>query len=136
MVYSSLTVGQHTFSVRATDAAGNVDETPATYSWTVEQPSELNEPLQPGGSGGGQEPGSASGGTTGSQEPGNAGGSQEPGHAGGGQEPGHAGGSQEPGNTSGGQEPGGATGGQGPSETPNVGQQPAQSFLFLPQINS
>ena len=34
--YSGLSTGAHTFSVRATDAAGNVDPTPATRSWTVE----------------------------------------------------------------------------------------------------
>jgi len=33
--YSRLAVGSHKFSVRATDAAGNTDATPATYSWTV-----------------------------------------------------------------------------------------------------
>jgi hypothetical protein len=33
--YSGLSAGTHTFSVRATDAAGNVDPTPATSSWTV-----------------------------------------------------------------------------------------------------
>ncbi len=33
--YSSLVVGAHQFSVRATDAAGNVDTTPATESWTI-----------------------------------------------------------------------------------------------------
>src|SRR5688572_17243570 len=32
---SDLTVGAHTLAVRATDAAGNVDATPATYGWTV-----------------------------------------------------------------------------------------------------
>ena len=35
--YSSLAVGSHTFSVRATDAAGNTDATPATVTWTVEE---------------------------------------------------------------------------------------------------
>ena len=35
--YSSLTVGLHQFSVRAIDAAGNVDSTPASRSWTVEE---------------------------------------------------------------------------------------------------
>ena len=34
--YSSLTEGLHTVQVRATDAAGNVEATPATYSWTVD----------------------------------------------------------------------------------------------------
>jgi hypothetical protein len=33
---SGLAVGSHTFSVRATDAAGNVDPSPASRSWTVE----------------------------------------------------------------------------------------------------
>jgi len=34
--YSSLSAGAHTFSVRATDATGSVDPTPATWSWTIE----------------------------------------------------------------------------------------------------
>jgi hypothetical protein len=34
--YSSIAVGSHKFSVRATDPAGNVDQSPATQSWTVE----------------------------------------------------------------------------------------------------
>jgi hypothetical protein len=33
--YSGISVGTHTFRVRATDSAGNVDATPATYGWTV-----------------------------------------------------------------------------------------------------
>ena len=33
--YSALSIGSHTFSVRATDAAGNTDATPATRSFTV-----------------------------------------------------------------------------------------------------
>ena len=33
--YSGLAVGAHSFEVRATDAAGNVDPTPAIRSWTV-----------------------------------------------------------------------------------------------------
>ena len=33
--YSGLANGAHTFQVRAKDAAGNVDPTPATYPWTV-----------------------------------------------------------------------------------------------------
>jgi hypothetical protein len=35
--YSSLAVGSHTFSVKATDVAGNADATPATRSWTVQE---------------------------------------------------------------------------------------------------
>jgi hypothetical protein len=34
--YSGLADGNHTFDVRATDSAGNVDPTPATYAWTVD----------------------------------------------------------------------------------------------------
>jgi hypothetical protein len=33
--YSELSDGSHTFSVYATDTAGNKDETPATYTWTI-----------------------------------------------------------------------------------------------------
>jgi len=36
--YQSLSLGSHQFSVRATDAAGNTDSTPATQSWTVTAP--------------------------------------------------------------------------------------------------
>jgi hypothetical protein len=34
--YSGLSLGSHTFSVRATDGSGNADATPASYAWTVE----------------------------------------------------------------------------------------------------
>ena len=34
--YTGLGEGNHTFHVRATDAAGNVDPTPATFAWTVD----------------------------------------------------------------------------------------------------
>jgi Bacterial TSP3 repeat/Right handed beta helix region len=34
--HSSLTLGTHTFSVRATDGSGNTDPSPATRSWTIE----------------------------------------------------------------------------------------------------
>jgi hypothetical protein len=36
--YSTVAVGSHQFSVRATDAAGNTDTTPASESWTVTLP--------------------------------------------------------------------------------------------------
>ena len=34
--YTGLTEGTHTFTVRATDAAGNIDPTPAIRTWTVD----------------------------------------------------------------------------------------------------
>src|SRR6185436_17442881 len=34
--YSGLSEGSHTFKVRATDAAGNMDASPAQYTWTVD----------------------------------------------------------------------------------------------------
>jgi hypothetical protein len=36
--YAGLAVGSHAFDVRATDAAGNVDSSPATWSWTITAP--------------------------------------------------------------------------------------------------
>jgi CSLREA domain-containing protein len=43
--YTGLTVGSHTFQVRATDAAGNTDPTPATYSWTISAPPNCGSPI-------------------------------------------------------------------------------------------
>ena len=34
--YTGLSIGSHTFSVWATDAAGNTDATPATHAWSVD----------------------------------------------------------------------------------------------------
>ncbi len=34
--YSGLPKGNHTFQVQATDAAGNIELTPASYSWTIQ----------------------------------------------------------------------------------------------------
>jgi hypothetical protein len=42
--YSGLALGEHTFAVRATDAAGNTDTTPATSEWTVVAPSDTTAP--------------------------------------------------------------------------------------------
>jgi hypothetical protein len=33
--YSTLSAGSHTFSVKATDVAGNEDPSPASYTWTI-----------------------------------------------------------------------------------------------------
>ncbi len=33
--YNNLSIGRHTFKVRAKDAAGNVDPTPATFTWNI-----------------------------------------------------------------------------------------------------
>jgi large repetitive protein len=38
MTYTALAVGAHRFTVRATDAVGNIDATPATYDWTITAP--------------------------------------------------------------------------------------------------
>ena len=43
--YTGLAVASHTFAVRATDNAGNVDPTPATHAWTINAP----PPPPPGG---------------------------------------------------------------------------------------
>ncbi len=42
--YSGLAVGAHTFDVRATDPAGNVDATPASRSWTVTATTDTTPP--------------------------------------------------------------------------------------------
>ena len=33
--YTGLAAGSHTFYVRAVDTAGNIDSTPASYTWTI-----------------------------------------------------------------------------------------------------
>jgi len=42
--YSGLTLGRHTFQVRAKDSAGNVDVTPASYSWDITAPPTTTPP--------------------------------------------------------------------------------------------
>jgi len=42
--YAAIAVGTHTFDVRATDAAGNTDASPATRSWTVTAPVDTTAP--------------------------------------------------------------------------------------------
>ncbi|MCM8745822.1 metallophosphoesterase [Thermomicrobium sp. CFH 73360] len=39
VTYTNLAIGIHTFSVTATDLAGNIDPTPATFTWEVAAPS-------------------------------------------------------------------------------------------------
>ena len=56
--YGGLAVGTHDFAVRALDALGNADGTPATRSWTIDAPAG-------GGTGGGDTGGGAGGGDTG-----------------------------------------------------------------------
>ena len=34
--YSGLAKGSHNFQVRATDSAGNIDPTPASFDWTIQ----------------------------------------------------------------------------------------------------
>jgi parallel beta-helix repeat protein len=43
-VYTGLAVGAHRFEVRAADAAGNVDPTPAGHQWTILSPPDITPP--------------------------------------------------------------------------------------------
>jgi hypothetical protein len=42
VTYSALALGEHRFEVRATDAAGNQDSSPAAYAWSVDAPPDTN----------------------------------------------------------------------------------------------
>ena len=44
VTYSGLALGQHTFSVRATDTSNQTDATPATASWTIDTPVDTTPP--------------------------------------------------------------------------------------------
>jgi CSLREA domain-containing protein len=49
--YTDLTVGEHTFAVRATDGDGNTDGSPASYTWTVQSAADTTPPQTIIGSG-------------------------------------------------------------------------------------
>ena len=45
--YTGLGIGPHTFEVRASDAAGNVDGSPASYSWEIQAPAPTPDTTAP-----------------------------------------------------------------------------------------
>ena len=56
VAFTSLAVGTHVFAVRATDAAGNADATPATMTWSISalaltDPPVVSDPAPKGGKG-------------------------------------------------------------------------------------
>jgi CSLREA domain-containing protein len=44
LMYTELSAGTHTFEVRAIDAAGNTDPTPASFGWSIELPPDSTPP--------------------------------------------------------------------------------------------
>ena len=44
--YTGLTAGSHTFNVKATDSAGNIDASPATYTWLINLTTPPTTPTQ------------------------------------------------------------------------------------------
>lgn len=77
--YAGLTPGSHTFYVRATDAAGNTDQTPASQTWTISTSSPTGPPndmfasAQAASGGSGSGTGSNTGATKEAGEPNHAG---------------------------------------------------------------
>ncbi|MDX1995676.1 MAG: malectin domain-containing carbohydrate-binding protein, partial [bacterium] len=47
--YNNLAYTSHTFEVRATDTAGNIDPTPASYTWTINEPQPQQVCINAGG---------------------------------------------------------------------------------------
>jgi len=44
-IYAGLSLGNNTFEVRAIDVVGNIDQNPASFSWTIQTPGEVTDEL-------------------------------------------------------------------------------------------
>jgi HYR domain len=45
VTFNNLAVGTHTFEVRAIDTSNNIDQTPASFTWTILTPSQYTQQL-------------------------------------------------------------------------------------------